>query len=331
MEKIKSLFEIGKTTFALDEKDELFFLEDNDNLWYESTLFFKKNEPSKVLIYRSLFYIEIFINKFSIYNLEKKFEIVLEKVFQETISYFDTCLVENFLAVCFESGEYFILNLITFQEELFLSDYLLLNTNGKKIIEWDSNKGQLLITENYKEVSKIEILDNFIDKATLKEKRVSIDKAIKSNVSNQFILQANYNNLYLLSLDNNKVISTVILKNIFLGDTISFEYGDYHITSECIYKIDWQTKEASLVLNWSKETGCDTFPGISVLFAYGDVIVFVGTSAKIIVFYSAMNNKIISYAFHSTTFYKNAPCLLTKNKIYIVDSEGLPHILNYPN
>ena len=330
MEKIKSLFDIEKKVFAIDEKDELFFLDIHSNLWLKSSLFSKKDDSSKILVYQSSSLLEISKHKVLIYDLEKKFIKASEQIFEKSISLVDTFIIQHFLCICFDNGEYFIINLKTFEGQLFSSDLFLLNTNGEKIIEWNSDMKEIVITEKYSVVSKIRIQESYIDKASDIKKIISIEKAIKKHESNQFILQANYNYLYLLDLENNKISSSVFIKNIFLGDTISFEHGDYHITSEIIYKIDWQRQKIEPVLNWSKETGCNTFPGVSILLTYEDVIVFIGTSAKIVIFYSFSSNQIISYSFLSAKLYKNPPYIFLEDKIYLVDCNGLIHLLEIP-
>lgn len=330
MEKIKSLFAVQKKVFALDQKDELFVLEHSDSVWVKSVLFFKNEHSSKVLVYQSSYILDITKHKILIYDVSKDFSKISEHIFEKSICLPDTLISGSFLCVCFDQSEYLIINLKTFEEHLFSSDLLLLNTTGGKIIEWDSNTKEIVITENYNEISKIKIQDTYLDKVSRTEKEISIEKVIVANDADYCILQANYDCLYHLNHQSKTVSSSIFLKNTFLGDTISFKYGDYHITSEIIWKMDWSAQTINPVLNWSELTGCTTFPGIAILFAYQDIIVFIGTSAKIVVFYSSSLNKIMSFTLLPNQLYKEAPYLLLEDKVYVVDSKGLPQLLMLP-
>lgn len=331
MKKIKSLFVFNKKLYAIDQTNS-FFLQENENKeWIKNNEFPEIDSKSILLSYKSSLLIEISSSTIILYEIKETINQILTANFDAGINIYDTFIIDDFLCVCSNDEKYVITNLKSLVSSTFSSNFLLLNANERNLIEWKYDTNEILIKDIHNKEVKIKIEDFYTNPVNSIENSITIDKAVKRINSREYILQSNYNFLYKIDLENlNNSIPKLTIKNTFLGDTISLEYGDFHITNQYIYKMDWDLETVNPVLNWSEFTECSTFPGISILQVYRDIIVFLGTTIGLVVFYSCTSNTIVSFSYLNREFYKNTQSLLYENKIYLIDSRGILHNVVLP-
>lgn len=331
MEKIKSLFVFNKKLYAIDETNSFFLHENVNKEWVKSSNFPVIDPNSMLLSYKSSLLIEISTSNVVFYEIKDMVKSILTKHFHRGINFYDTFIADDFLCLCLNDEAYLITDLKSLISAKFSSTFLLLNANESNLIEWKNNTKEVLIKDIYSKEVTIKIEDLYTNPVNLTEKNITVEKAVKRFNSREYILQSDYDFLYKIDLDHlSNPISKLRIKNTFLGDTISLESGDYHITNQYIYKIDWTLQKAHQVLNWAEITECSNFPGITILQVYEDIIVFLGTTVGLVVFYSYSSNRIVSFSYLNKEFYTNTQSLLYENKIYLIDSSGILHDVVLP-
>ncbi len=329
MEKIKLFFTFKDDLFLISEDNTFLQLKDSIFTLSNDNTFPKISVNDKTLLFENKLVV-ISNSNVTLFSIIHDFKIEFSKEFNIEINIYDTLIIKNFIVLYFIDDTCMIINLKTLSLTQHSSSGLVFGTNGKYILEYDLIQKNVILFKKDNFEKKIAFEDFYINPATNEFEKIIIEKAYLYQKDN-YILQSKYDYLYNLKIISNNILSQkVVLKNTFLGETVYVEDECYHITNKNIYKINWNSCEEELLLNWTETLGYNNYSGIAILQVFEGIIVFIATKVGVILFYSTVLNKILKHEALNKSFYTNTKSIIYKEEIFLNDFEGYIHKVQLP-